>query len=193
VLGGCSGNELRLARHGVAGRTIGDPFDPLRSVVEPGGNARSRSSNVDAAIASSIVEVESKIAPRGEVSRRGGSTSRRIGGCEDGQDIRGGSRCTSCPLGRFVAALTMRYPRAPGSRAAARDRTKTDAEREKTSVDLAHLGELAAARPRSGSVGRAAALSDRYLMTRTASAHASLAASEDRWLALQKAALPLAG
>jgi hypothetical protein len=88
LLGGCSGNEERRAWHGVAGQMIrGAPGAPL-SVAAPGGKARSRSSKVDAAMASNIVEVESKIAPTGDVTRQGGSTSRRIGEGEGGQDIR---------------------------------------------------------------------------------------------------------
>jgi len=89
------------------------PLGGALSAVFPEGNTRSRSSNVDAAMASSIVEVESKIAPAGDVTRRGDSTSRRIGDGEGGQDIRGGSRCTLDPLGRFAAALTTRRSRLP--------------------------------------------------------------------------------
>jgi hypothetical protein len=68
-------------------------------------------------MASSIVEVDSRIAPAGEAMRRGGSTSRRIG--EGDQDVTGRLRGTLDPLGRFPAALTCRRgaPFAPGERA----------------------------------------------------------------------------
>lgn len=55
-------------------------------------------------MASSIVEVESKMAPTGEVTLRGGSTSRRIDGTVREEDR--SSRRTISVLGRFAAALT---------------------------------------------------------------------------------------